>query len=391
DADRTAVDRTEVDRDIDRCAVDPPGVTILKPLCGADDDLEANLESFAALEYPRLQIVLGAADRNDPALTVARAVFARHPEVDAKVVVLDHVHQLPAQAFNPKVKNLAGLYAHAAYDLCLISDSNVRVRPDEIQSLVAPFADPKVGLVYQPVVGVGEQTIAAAIENLKLTTLSGHLMVFVKQLTGWDVVMGKGMMFRREALDDIGGFQRVANVAAEDYVLGVALAEAGWNVALASVPVQAVHTRWSWRGVINRTYRHAAMRCRLCTWSYPIELGGNPVFLATLGALIFGLSWVPYLVITVVLKTMIDARACQLLRGQKLSIRDLLLLPVKDLLFGIVWLPAIFGRTVRWRGNTLRLGWGTVLRPVGSPPIEPVRPTTRHLPRRTKRKTTVSR
>ncbi len=42
-----------------------PAVSILKPLCGVDDALEANLASFAALAYPEYEVVLAVRDVRD--------------------------------------------------------------------------------------------------------------------------------------------------------------------------------------------------------------------------------------------------------------------------------------------------------------------------------------
>ena len=54
-----------------------PGISILKPLCGLDDDLEKNLERFAQLDYPDYELVLGVRSRRDPAWELARATAAR--------------------------------------------------------------------------------------------------------------------------------------------------------------------------------------------------------------------------------------------------------------------------------------------------------------------------
>src|SRR5271155_1461733 len=54
-------------------------VSILKPLAGCDDDLAANLESFARIEYRSFEVLLGVADAGDPAFAVARHFLARHP------------------------------------------------------------------------------------------------------------------------------------------------------------------------------------------------------------------------------------------------------------------------------------------------------------------------
>src|SRR5207237_5548316 len=85
-----------------------PRVSVLKPLAGADDDLEENLESFARQDYPSFEIILGVADRNDVSVATAQRFAANHPEIDVRFVVTD-----PDAALNPKVAQLVGLEPHA--------------------------------------------------------------------------------------------------------------------------------------------------------------------------------------------------------------------------------------------------------------------------------------
>lgn len=140
-----------------------PRVTLFKPLAGRDDDLEANLESFAGVDYPSFEVLLGVASPDDPAFLVARRFVARHPKLDARVVVTD-----PEAAINPKVAQLVGLERAATGEVYVISDSNVRVRPGYLWSLVAELADPEVGVVTSLFAGTGERTLGAALENLQL-------------------------------------------------------------------------------------------------------------------------------------------------------------------------------------------------------------------------------
>src|SRR5579863_7778091 len=88
-----------------------PPVSILKPLRGVDDGLVENLETFAHLQYPVYEILLGAEDPADPALPIARAFQARHPELPISV----HVCDAPFGR-NPKVNVLVALARHARYD-----------------------------------------------------------------------------------------------------------------------------------------------------------------------------------------------------------------------------------------------------------------------------------
>src|SRR5262249_60995284 len=58
-----------------------PGISVLKPLCGVDDDLLANLEVFAHLDYPQYEVVLGVKDVSDPAYPIARWAARLWPAV----------------------------------------------------------------------------------------------------------------------------------------------------------------------------------------------------------------------------------------------------------------------------------------------------------------------
>ena len=65
-----------------------PLVTILKPLCGAEPELEANLASFCHQVYPgQVQIVLGIQDSADPAAAIARRLISAHSHVAIDVEI----------------------------------------------------------------------------------------------------------------------------------------------------------------------------------------------------------------------------------------------------------------------------------------------------------------
>ena len=105
-----------------RTSARAPRVSVLKPLAGIDDELDANLESFARLDYPSFELLLGVASEDDPAFRVATDFVARHPRLEARVVVTD-----ASLARNPKVAQLVALERVASGSLLVISDSNVRV------------------------------------------------------------------------------------------------------------------------------------------------------------------------------------------------------------------------------------------------------------------------
>ena len=67
----------------------PPGLSVLKPLKGLDDNLFDNIESICVQDYPAYEIIFSLQDHNDPAYKVARKVKEKYPERDISIIVGD--------------------------------------------------------------------------------------------------------------------------------------------------------------------------------------------------------------------------------------------------------------------------------------------------------------
>jgi ceramide glucosyltransferase len=336
------------------------GVSVLKPLCGADDELERNLASFFRLEHEPLQLVFGAADPADPALDIVRRLARRHPGRDVAIVV-----GTDDSAASPKVGLMESLLPHARHGIVLLSDSNVRIARGDVGRVLPSFADPAVGMVHQPVVGVGERTLPAAIENLHYTEFAGFLSIAATVLSGQHAVNAKGQWVRRAALADIGDFAGVRDHGADDYILSRLVLARGWRLRLAPVPVETVQTHWSWRSLAARHLRHSSLRRRMVPWAYPLELLLNPVpwSLALLATECAAVA-LPL----VVLKVAIEVSAARLLRGRPLAWRHAVAIPFKDILYFTGWFASFAVRTVAWRGRTYAIGSGGRLVPLAAEP-----------------------
>jgi ceramide glucosyltransferase len=268
-------------------------------------------------------------------------------------------------AASPKVGLMEALLPHARHAIVLLSDSNVRVAPHDVGRVLPCFADPGVGMVHQPVVGVGEATLAAAVENLHYTEFAGFLSIAATVLTGQHAVNAKGQWVRRAALAEIGDFAGVRDHGADDYMLSRLVHARGWRLRLAPVPVETVQTAWSWRKAALRHLRHSSLRRRMVPWAYPLELLLNPVpwavaLLATdLAALALPL---------VALKMAIEVSAARLLRGRPLAWRHAAAIPLKDLLYFTGWFASFAVRTVAWRDRVYAIGPGGRLEPLDPAP-----------------------
>jgi ceramide glucosyltransferase len=340
------------------------GISVLKPLRGVDDDLEANLASFAAQDWPDFEVLLGLSDDTDPAGPVARAAETRWPG-RFRVVM-----QGAELGMNPKVSQLASLAAAARHPILVISDSNVRVEPGYLAEIAARLEDPEVGLVTHLIAGVGERSGGALLENLHLAGGVATGIAAAKRIAGRDLVMGKSMALRREDLATLGGFEPVKDLLAEDYVIGQMVPRLlGKRVELASRPVQNVVQDRTLGQFFHRARRWAVLQRTLVgPWLYATQAIRNPVLLATAALAADPAPWTAAAWVAVAgARALLDGAAGSALRPGGFRPTELLLVPAKDLLLGLAWVEGFFRRTVNWRGTRLRVFPGTRLAPPEPP------------------------
>jgi ceramide glucosyltransferase len=345
-----------------------PGISILKPLCGVDDDLEANLEQFASLDYPSYEVILGVKDMRDPAHAVARAAVARWPQVMRLVL------QEGEPGLNPKVNQLVTLAAEARHDLWVISDSNVRVAPAYLDEIAEGFSDPAVGCVTHPIAGLGERTLGSLLDNLHLASSAAAGVIAAKRLADKDIVVGKSMALRREDVEALGGFFSVKDVLAEDFVIGQWVTrKLGKQVLVARTPVFNVSLKKRVSDFFHRYLRWSVIHhTSVGTGTYLAQGLLNPVPLALLGALLEPGALAFAAVVAIALtKTAIDVTVFRLLRPAPVAWHALPAVLLKDALLFVAWCNGLFSRTVDWRGTRLKVLPGTRLVPVKLPaPVE---------------------
>jgi ceramide glucosyltransferase len=335
-----------------RRSIEPRGVTILKPLAGADEDLEANLESFFRQDHAPIQIVFGVEGDGDPVIPIAERLIARHPDVDAVLIVHGG-----ARAMNPKIRNLLPMLAKAKHDLLLISDSNVRAPRDYVSVAVETLVSgPETGLVTHLFRGIGERAIGAALENVQL---NGFVAAGAALPTcaGDAAVIGKSMLFSRRAFESIGGFDSVKDMLAEDFLIGKMFQHAGYAVRIAPTILECRNGALPLDRFFARQLRWSMLRFRLRGVAFALEPLANPLAVAPIACLVLGvpggIAW------ALAMTALRDAGQWLVLRGPERIWIPLLLGPVRDAAALATWIATPFARHVRWRGHRVRLGPGT--------------------------------
>jgi ceramide glucosyltransferase len=322
-----------------------PPLSILKPMRGPYRETYLNLESFCRQDYPRYEILFCVDRESDPAVPAIRKIIAGHPGADIRLVV-----GYPARGTNDKVNKLCRLDREARYDLLVITDGDIRVEPDYLRRVAAAFEDPHVGAATCLYRGRTQPNLWSELEDLNLTTefLAG---VLVARKLGVNFALGATMAIRREALAAIGGFEPLANAAADDHELGSRAAAQGFRVGLTSSVVETECTTSGFAPFLRHHLRWAVATRTSQPWGHVGFLFAQGLFW-TVVAVAEAPSWQVALAFAAAFVALRLAVALALgswgLRD-RLVARKLWLLPLRDALGFAVWLLSLFVSRVHWQ------------------------------------------
>jgi ceramide glucosyltransferase len=337
-----------------------PPVSILKPLRGLDDNLFDNLSSFCTQNYPEYEILFSLQDRNDPAYKVAKMVQNRYPESNITIVV-----ERCSAGLNPKVNNLIPAYRKSRHPFILISDSNVMVGRDYLTETMRHTLDPSVGLVSNLIRGVGGGSLGALLENLHLNSFIIGSVSFLDRFLGMPCVIGKSMLMKKDDLEALGGLEAFKDILAEDFIIGREMQKSGKRVVLSNYLISNVNEYWDIRRFLNRHTRWGKLRWRIGGARYLSELLANPVFIAFLPVALCGPSRLTagFAALASLIKVLCDAITGRRIEAQgtdypsaERSPLTYLLVPLKDIIIGVLWFIPLVSATVVWRGNRYLIG-----------------------------------
>lgn len=324
-----------------------PPVSILKPFRGVDPDAWENLSSFCRLDYPEYEIVLCI----DPDDQVIQSVIARLTREfpDRSIRVL---YGSGRTAVNDKVAKLARLVNEASHEVVVISDSDVRVRPDYLRQVTAPLRDPKVGAVTCLYVPIETNTATDHLQCIGMMSDFYAGVLIDWQLEGMKFALGPTIATTRTRLNGFGGYPVLENRPADDLLVGRLIDEQGYKVVLLRYAIDTVcdygslndliHKRLRWI-VVMRHLRPRGHLGLLLTFGLPWSL--TAAIFAPSGAIAVAYL-AGYLLLRMAMTWIIGIDGLR----QRLLWKQMPLIPVWDALASALWLFS-FGRdSIRWRG-----------------------------------------
>jgi len=322
-----------------------PPVSILKPVHGRDPRFWDAIRSHAEQRYPGFEILFGVASPDDPALEDIRRLEREYPALPIRT------HIVSTSARNAKVGVLAELARQARYPMLVVNDSDIRVPPGYLAAVTAPLADPEVGLVTCLYRAAADSWPARA-EALGIATEFAPSVLVARLLGVAEFALGSTMAFRSATLAEIGGFEAISDYLADDYQLGCRIHERGYRIRFAPVVVETNLGGGGWAEV----WRHQLRWSRTIRVSRPSGYFGYAITHATFWAAVAlaGGQW-PCALLALALRMWAGIwTGAGILRDPKTA-RDFWLIPLRDLAGFAVWLAGLFGDSVDWRGQKLRL------------------------------------
>jgi ceramide glucosyltransferase len=337
-----------------------PPVTMLKPLKGIDPEIWESFCSHCEQQYPSFQLIFGVSDPADPAIELVRKLQAKYPKLAIELIVCNRT-----LGANIKVSNLAQMLPLARHELLLVNDSDIRVAPDYLRNVVAPFADPSVGLVTCLYRGVPGPTIGSRLEALSISTdfVPGVLSArFLER--GLHFGLGSTLAFRRSGLIAIGGFEVLLDCLADDYELGRRIASTGKKVELSAAVVSTFLPAYTLGQFLRHQLRWSRTIRDARRWGYAgllFTFGLPWAFVTLLSARGAAWAWA-LLAITFVARFAVALISAVVVLQDRQLVRNILLLPLRDLLAPLVWAASFMGNRIHWRGDVFDLKDGRLTR-----------------------------
>jgi ceramide glucosyltransferase len=346
-------------------AITPP-VSILKPIRGLDPGAYENFASLCRQDYLEYEILFCVSRSDDPVVPVIDKLARDFPERTIRVLFGSG-----SAAPNDKVAKLSRLVAEAQNEVLVIGDSDVRVAPDYLRTVVAPLANPGVGAVTCFYLPTDERRFAASLQAIGMVSdfYAGILVAW--QLEGVKFALGPTIVTTRARLAEFGGFEAIENRPGDDLLVGRLIADHGHEVVLLPYTVLKLAGYQSFAELLEKRMRWMVVMRHMRPWGHlgllftqglPWSLAAiaiHPtagVALAYLGA---------YLVLRIAMTWSIGIRG---LKRPQLW-REMSLIVVWDAVAFAIWVASFIRKRLRWRDADYYIRDG-ILCPASSSPAE---------------------
>jgi ceramide glucosyltransferase len=324
-----------------------PPVSLLKPVRGVDFASYDNFASFCQQNYENYEILFCVNEMSDPAIPVIQRVIEEFPQ--RRIRILSGAAKLGT---NRKVNNLALLTREAQHDFLVQSDGDVRVGPNYLREVLAPFADPAVGVVSCFYRGVAQPNVWAELEAVGAASDFFAGAMVADWMEGVTFALGASVATTKGWLGKIGGYEAFSSYLADDYEIGNRVHKADGKVLLSRETVWTMYPALNFQEFWEHQVRWArtVRLVRPASFFGLIVTHGLPWALAA--AVVAPNAWISigYVASYLVLRLTLAWAAGVWGVGDEVLRRKLWLVPPRDALHFVVWVAGFTSNRVKWGG-----------------------------------------
>lgn len=325
-----------------------PPISILKPIYGLDRETYENYASLCTQDYPDYEILFCVSDDQDPAIPVIAKLASDFPQRRINLLIGSD-----PLGVSDKVNKLCRMAREAQHEVLAVSDSDVRVEPEYLRAIAAPFRDPAVGAVTCLYRGLTDGSLAANLEAIGNSTdfTAGVLVAWL--FAPVNFTLGATMATTKKCLAEIGGFESLVDHFSDDYELGNRIAARGHRVELSTFPVSIVYPQQT----LADAFRHQLRWNVSIRFSRPAGHLGliftQALPLALLAAIFApSAAWAISLLVGYLLLRGISAWVVGVYGMRDGGVRrHMELLPLRDAFAFVVWIASLFPQRIHWRGR----------------------------------------
>jgi 1,2-diacylglycerol 3-beta-glucosyltransferase len=197
-----------------------PFITIMIPAHNEESVISNTVENILQIDYPKFEVIVIDDRSSDNTASVIKDLEQKHDNVIALIRKLN--------AFPGKSAVLNDALKIAKGEAILVFDADATVNPDFINQLIPHLEPADVGAVQaRKIIRNKDVNFLTRCQNNEYT-MDTHLQVGRDAVKGAVELRGNGELIKREALEDIGGWNNYT--ITDDLDMSTRLHIKGWDV-----------------------------------------------------------------------------------------------------------------------------------------------------------------
>lgn len=233
-----------------------PRVTVIIPAYNEERVIEASVHRILASDYPELDVIVADDGSKDRTSAIVAQAFGQEPRV-----------RLMTLTNGGKASALNRALAAADGEIIVALDADTQFEPQTIGKLVRWFEKPEIGAVAGNAKVGNRVNLVTRWQAVEYVTAQN---IERRALTRFDAIMvvpGAVGAWRREALNDVGGYPE--DTLAEDQDLTIAIQREGWKIAYDEDAVAWTEAPETLRALGKQRFRWAFGTLQ-CLWKHRV-------------------------------------------------------------------------------------------------------------------------